>query len=162
MMVKEIMGMSPLFGQFMAEKGLNFILDNMEGKGVEELKDLTDGWLKQYEQEKQQAMQAANQNPAAMKAQVDMQKMQMQAQENQQKMMLEQAKLKHEEKKLEVNLKLGEQSSTVQLVKAQTERFAKQVDLKIKSHDMRHRHVKEALELHHKVHTTKNESRQHA
>jgi len=162
MMVKEIMGMSPLFGQFMAEKGLNFILDNMEGKGVEELKDLTDGWLKQYEQEKQQAMQAANQNPAAMKAQVDMQKMQMQAQENQQKMMLEQAKLQHEEKKLEVNLKLGEQSSTVQLVKAQTERFAKQVDLKIKSHDMRHRHVKEALELHHKVHSTKNESRQHA
>jgi len=66
-------------------------------------------------------------------------------------MQLEMAKLAQEEKKLEVNLKLGEQSSTVQLVKAQTERFAKQVDLKIKGHDMRHRHVKEALEFHHKV-----------
>jgi hypothetical protein len=41
MMVKEMMGMSPLFGQFMAEKGLNFILDNMDGKGIEELKART-------------------------------------------------------------------------------------------------------------------------
>jgi hypothetical protein len=151
MMVKEMMGMSPLFAQFIAEKGLNFVLDNLEGKGVEQLKALTDEWLQEYQKEKQAAQQAAQQNPAAMKAQVDMQKMQMQNQQSQQKMQLEMAKLQQEEKKLEVNLKLGEQSSTVQLVKAQTEHFAKQVDLKIKGHDMRHRHVKEALEFHHKL-----------
>src|SRR6185369_13703535 len=93
MMVKEIMGMSPLFGQFMAEKGLNFILDNMEGKGIEQLKDLTDEWLQEYQQEKQAAQQQAQQNPAAMKAQVEMQKNQQRAQIDQAKLQLDMAKL---------------------------------------------------------------------
>lgn len=162
MMVKEMMGMSPLFAQFIAEKGLNFVLDNMEGKGIEQLKALTDEWLQEYQQEKQAAQQAAQQNPAAMKAQVDMQKLQMQQQQAQQKIQLDMAKLEQENRKLDVNLKLGEQSATVQLVKAQTERFAKQADLKIKSHDMRHRHMKEAFEFHHKMNHKEEGKRQHA
>lgn len=162
MMVKEIMGMSPLFGQFMAEKGLNFILDNMEGKGVEELKALTDEWLKQYEQEKQAAQQQAQQNPAAMKAQVDMAKIQQKGQIDQAKLQLDMAKLQQDQQKVMADLHLGQQAATVQLVKAQTERFAKHVDLQMQSHDMRHRHVKEALELHHKVHHTQHEKRHHA
>ncbi len=151
MMVKEIMGMSPLFGQFMAEKGLNFILDNMEGKGIEQLKDLTDEWVKQYEQEKQQAMQAQQQNPAAMKAQVEMQKNQQKAQSDQAKFQLDMAKLQQEERKLVADLHLGKESSHVQMVKAQTERYAKHVDLEIKKYDMKHRHIKEVLETHHKL-----------
>ena len=47
MMVKEMMGMSPLFAQFIAEKGLNFVLDNMEGRGIEQLKKMVDGWLQE-------------------------------------------------------------------------------------------------------------------
>jgi Phage P22-like portal protein len=152
MMLKEMMGMSPLFAQFIAEKGLNFVLDNMEGKGIEQLKNLTEEWLQQYQQEKQAAQQAQQQNPAAMKAQVDMQKMQQQSQTNQQKMQLDMAKLQQAQQKVEADLHLGQQASTVQLIKAQTERFAKQIDLKIKGHDMRHRHMKEALETHHKIH----------
>jgi hypothetical protein len=35
MMVKEMMGMSTLFAEFISEKGLPFVLDNMEGKGIE-------------------------------------------------------------------------------------------------------------------------------
>lgn len=151
MMVKEIMGMSPLFGQFMAEKGLNFILDNMEGKGIEELKSLTDEWLQEYQQQKQAAMQEQQQNPAAMKLQLDTQKLQQQGMANQQKFELEMQKLQQEDRKISANLILGEKSNYTQLVKAQTERFAKSVDLRLKNKDMGHRHVKEALELHHKV-----------
>lgn len=162
MMVKEIMGMSPLFGQFMAEKGLNFILDNMEGKGIEQLKDLTDEWLQEYQKEKQAAQQAAQQNPAAMKAQVDMQKMQMQAQQSQQKMQLDMAKLQQEEKKMVADLHLGKEASHVQLVKAQTERYAKHVDLEIKKYDMKHRHIKEVLETHHKLKQKPEGNRSHA
>jgi hypothetical protein len=151
MMVKEIMGMSPLFGQFMAEKGLNFILDNMEGKGIEQLKDLTDEWLQQYQQEKQQAMQAQQQDPAAMKAQIEMKKTEQKAHSDEQKFKLDMAKLHQEERKLVADLHLGKESSHVQLVKAQTERYAKHVDLEIKKYDMKHRHVKEVLETHHKL-----------
>lgn len=153
MMIKEIMGMSPLFAQFMAEKGLNFILDNMEGKGIEELKSLTNEWVQQYEQEKQQAMQAQQQNPAAMKAQMDMAKLQQQGQKDQMNFQIDLAKLQHDQEKVMADLHLGKESANVQLVKAMTERFAKKVDLEIKTHDMHHRHAKESIETHHKVRT---------
>ena len=151
MMVKEIMGMSPLFSQFMAEKGLNFILDNMEGKGIEELKALTGEWVQQYQQEKAQAQQAAQQNPAAMKAQIDMAKLQQQQQKSQMDFQIDMAKLQQDQQKMVADLHLGKESANVQLVKALTERFAKQVDLRIKHADMQHRHMKESIETHHKV-----------
>lgn len=155
MMVKEMMGMSPLFGQFMAEKGLNFILDNMEGKGIEELKAMTKEWVQQYQQEKQQAMQAqqqqAQQNPQAMKMQLDMAKMQQGQQKDQMKFQVDMAKLEQDEKKILADLHLGKESANVQLVKALTERFSKQVDLELRGHDQKHRHTKEAIETHHNI-----------
>jgi hypothetical protein len=162
MMVKEMMGMSPLFAQFIAEKGLNFVLDNMEGKGVEQLKSLTDEWLQEYQQEKQAAQQQAQQNPAAIKAQVDMAKLQQQGQANQQKFAIDMAKLQQDERKVLADLRLGQQSANVQIVKAMTERFAKQVDLQLKNKDMNHRHIKEKIETHHKIHEKPKEKRHHA
>lgn len=162
MMVKEMMGMSPLFAQFIAEKGLNFVLDNMEGKGVEQLKALTDEWLQEYQQQKQQALQAEQNDPAQMRNQIEMAKLKEKSKETEQKLKLDYDKLAMEDKKLRVSLQLGKESSHVQLVKAMTERFAKTVDLKIKDHDMRHRHVKEVFETHHKLHGKKEGSRANA
>lgn len=161
MMVKEIMGMSPLFAQFMAEKGLHFILENMEGKGIEELKALTGEWIQQYQQEKAQAQQAQQQNPAAMKTQVDMRKLQQQQQKNQMDFQLDMAKLQQDQQKVIADLRLGQQSSTVQLVKAMTERFSKQVDLELKHKDMRHNHLKEAIETHHKLRSANEQHRRY-
>jgi portal protein len=155
MMVKEIMGMSPLFSQFMAEKGLRFILDNMDGKGIEELKSLVNEWVQQYQQEKAQAQQAsqqaAQQNPAAMKGQIEMAKMQQQQQKSQLEFKLDMAKLQQDEKKIIADLHLGKESANVQLIKAMTEKFSKQVDLELKKKDMGHRHFKEVIETHHKI-----------
>lgn len=162
MMVKEIMGMSPLFAQFMAEKGLNFILDNMEGKGIEELKALTQEWVQQYQQEKAQAQQASQQNPAMMKTQVDMAKLQQQGQKQQQDFALDMAKLQQDQQKVIADLHLGKEAANVQLVKALTERFAKQVDLQLKGHDQHHRHMKETIETHHKVKESHDNHRRNA
>lgn len=151
MMVKEMMGMSPLFAQFMAEKGLPFILDNMEGKGIEELKDLVKGWTQEYEQQKQQAMQQQAQEPNAMKSQLDMAKLQQQSQANQAKFQIDMAKLQASEQKVLADLHLGQQSANVQLVKAQTEQYSKSVDLALKHRDQDHRHLKETIETHHKT-----------
>ena len=145
MMVKEMMGMSPLFAQFIAEKGLNFVLDNLEGKGVEQLKELTEEWLQEYQQEKQAAMQAQQQNPAMIKAQVDMAKVQQKGQVDQAKLQLDMAKLNQAQEKVMADLHLGQQSSNVQLVKAQTERFAKSADIKLKHMDISHKHHIEYL-----------------
>lgn len=159
MMIKEIMGMSPLFSQFMAEKGLNFILDNMDGKGIEELKSMTSEWVQQYQQEKQQAMQAQQQDPNAMRVQVEMAKLEEQKTKNKIDYELGMAKIQAEHEKMQADLILGKESANVQLVKALTERFAKQVDLKLKHRDMEHRHVKESIEMHHKVKESHGEQR---
>lgn len=163
-MVKEMMGMSPLFAQFIAEKGLNFVLDNMEGKGVEELKALTGEWVQQYQQEKAQAQQAAQQeaqqNPAAMKSQVEMAKLQQQSKKHEQDFALETAKLEQEHRKVMADLHLGKESANVAIVKALTDRFEKKADLEMKRFDMRHRHIKEALETHHKISGVGNKSSQ--
>jgi rhodanese-related sulfurtransferase len=151
MMVKEMMGMSPIFAQFIAEKGLNFVLDNMEGKGIEELKGLVEEWTKEMEEQKKQAQQQQQQNPAAIKAQIDMAKLEHQKQKDSAMIQLDMKKLEADQQKLMVDMRISQDQSAVGLVKAQTERFAKQVDLEIKKHDMRHRHLKEALETHHKI-----------
>lgn len=155
MMVKEIMGMAPLFAQFIGEKGLNFVLDNMEGKGIEQLKQLTDEWLQEYQQQKQAAMQKEQENPAAMKMQLDAQKLQQQERTSQQKMMIETQKLQQSEREMIAKVQIAQQSSDVQMVKALTEQFAKKTDLKIKSIDVAHKHAKD-IAAHHQARREKH------
>lgn len=154
MMIKEMSGMSPLFAQFIAEKGLNFVLDNMEGRGIEQLKSMVDGWLKEMQQQKQMAMQAQQaeqqNNPAMMKVQIEAKKLQQDEIKNQREFMVDMKELELKEKKIMAELKMSEDEDSVALVKAQTERFGKQVDLQLKHLDMGHRHVKESIETHHK------------
>lgn len=153
MMVKEIMGMSPLFAQFIAEKGLPFILDNLEGKGIDQLKLMVDGWLKELQQQKQMAMQQQQNemqnNPMALRNQIEMMKLQHLKEKEQMQYELDMLELRHKEQKVLAELKLAEDTNAVQLVKAQTERFAKQADIDIKKMDMHHRHQKERIETHH-------------
>ena len=149
MMCKEMMGMSKDFAEFISSKGLTFILDNMEGKGIEQLKTQVDEWQKEQEQKKQMQMQAAQQemqnNPVQMKTQVEIMKLK---QEHQAEHQLEMDKLQFEREKLLVERDIAEDQAAVQLVKAQTERAVHKADMQHKYKDMSHRHVKEALELH--------------
>jgi hypothetical protein len=144
MMVKEMMGMSPLFAQFIAEKGLDFVLDNMEGKGIEQLKDLTNEWLQELQQQKQMAQQQQQQelqnNPMQVKMQIEMAKLQQEKAKNEAQFAVDMEKIKMEELKVQAGMHMNETQSAVQLVKAQTERYAKNADLKIKELDTAHRH----------------------
>lgn len=144
MLVKEVMGMSPLFAQFMAEKGLPFILDNMEGRGIEQLKKMVDGWLEELQQQKQMQMQQQQQemqnNPVMIKAQNDRARLQLDASKTQQQFALDMAKLQQAERKILADLETQRSSNMIQALKSNTERFAKTVDLEIKRADMHHKH----------------------
>ena len=48
-----LMGTSKLFDQFMNEKGLPVLLDNIEIRGIDQLKMMVDDWLKELQQQKQ-------------------------------------------------------------------------------------------------------------
>lgn len=155
MMVKEMMGMSPLFAQFIAEKGLPFVLDNMEGKGIEELKKMVDGWLQEMQQQKQLAMQQQQQemqnNPAMLKQKNDAMKLQLESQKAQAQFAVDMQKLQADEKKVMIDAQMSNQEHLVQVIKANTERFAKEVDLQLRAKDMHHKHLKETIETHHMV-----------
>ena len=61
------------------------------------------------------------------------------------------------------DIQIAHDRNAVELVQAQTERFGKQVDLRIKNMDMGHRHLKEAIETGHKgmeLHHKMNQSQQ--
>ena len=156
-MVKEVMQMSPEFANFIGTKGLNFILENVEGKGVEQLKSMTKEWQEEQEKMKQQAMQAQQQqNPAQLKMQVDMMELQQQSQKDKAQFAVDMAKIEAEKQKLLADVHMNETAASVQLVKAMTERYSKQVDLHLKHKDLGHRHLKEAIETHHKINGNKN------
>lgn len=156
MMVKEMMGMSPLFAQFIAEKGLSFVLDNMEGKGIEQLKSMTEGWLQEMQKQKEMAMQQQQSemqnNPVMVKAQVEMQKLQHEKTKDDREFQVDMKELELKERKILADLKMDFDDNQVKKLKANTERFAKEVDLKLQHKDMAHRHTKELFETHHMMH----------
>ncbi len=153
-MIKEVMQMSPQVAEFIGTKGINFVLDNVEGRGVEQLKQSVDEFQKEQEQMKQAAMQAQQQeqqnNPAMMKMHVDMEKLKMEAEKNQAQFDVDMQKIEAEKLKIHAQVKMNETSSSVQLVKAMTERTVHEIDAGLKRHDQAHRHLKEAIEVHHK------------
>lgn len=164
-MVKEVMQMSPEFANFIGTKGLNFILENVEGKGVEQLKAMTKEWQEEQEKMKQQAMQMqqqeAQQNPAQLKMQVDMMELQQRAQKDKAQFAVDMAKIEAEKQKLIANVQMNETAASVQLVKAMTERNKTNAELHLKRHDITHRHLKEAIEVHHKVSQPSKERMNH-
>lgn len=159
-----LMGTSQLFDQFMNEKGLPVLLDNIEIRGIDQLKMMVDDWLKELAQQKQQAMAAAQQqqqnNPAVMRNQIEMAKLQQKQQETQAKGQIQQsqfqidlARLQQDQTKILSDAAIAQDQGLTQRIKAETERFSKQVDLAMRKKDMAHNHFKDALEVHHKVHS---------
>jgi hypothetical protein len=154
---------SPLFAQFMNEKGLNTLLDNIEIRGIDQLKLSVNEWQEELAKQKQMAMQAQQQemqnNPQVIKNQIEMQKLQGKAQEAQGKAQIAQGqlaidmqRLKQDQMKVLSDIMMTKENNITQRIKAETERFSKQIDLALKKKDMHHKHFREAIETHHKVH----------
>lgn len=154
-MVKEMMGMSQQFAQFISEKGLMFVLDNMEGKGIEQLKAMVKDWQKEQEQMKQMAMQQQQaqmqNNPIMMKTQVEMAKLKQDEQKNQAQFQVDMEKIELEKQKVMAGMTENKEAAIVQLAKAQVEREVHLAEHKMKKLDMHHRHLVDAIDLHHRT-----------
>lgn len=163
MMVKEMMGMSQEFAQFISSKGLGFVLDNMEGKGLEQLKAMVKEWQEEQEQMKQKAMQMQEQemqnNPAQMKLQVEMEKLKHEKEKDAMQHMLDMQKLELEKMRLIYEKEISEKQSAVQLIKAKAEIHKADDELQMKHHEMTHNHLHDSIKLHHEL--TKKESPNH-
>jgi hypothetical protein len=154
---------SPLFAQFMNEKGLSVLLDNIEIRGIDQLKMMVQDWEEELAKQKAMAMEQQKaemqNNPMVMRNQMEMAKLQDKGQEREMKKQIHQAELQIDVAKLKVDqmkilsdVAIAKDNSVTQRIKADAERFAKQVELALKKKDMYHRHFKESIETHHKVH----------
>jgi hypothetical protein len=166
-MVREVMTMSPIFQQFIGEKGINFILDNVEGKGVDQLKEEVEAFEKEIQQQKQMAMQQQQKqmqqgDPAMMRNQIEMQKLQLDTQKMQLEHKIDMLKLEAEHNKIDAEIEMSHRKDKMEIEKARLDHSAKMTDTALKgadmahkhletNKDMDHRHKKETVELHHMI-----------
>ncbi|WP_339050231.1 hypothetical protein [Rickettsiella endosymbiont of Xylota segnis] len=128
-----LMQASPLFAQFINTEGLPILLDNLEIRGIDQLKAQTENFVQQLKSQQQQQMNQPN--PLQEKINLEKSKLAAQLQENQ---------LQHLHKTVELNLtkdsidtnrmklmadiQMAHNQNLVQLEKAQTERLAKEIE----------------------------------
>lgn len=146
---------SPIFANFFNTVGLPIILDNMELRGIDFLKEQVPEYQQKIEE---QQKQAAQNNPEQMKMQVEQMKLQQKAQQDQannalrqQEMELERYKTQNDALKIALDAKIAHEDSIAQIDKANAERMSKAADLAMAHIDQTHRHGKESVELGHSL-----------
>lgn len=132
---------SPAFAQFMNEEGLEVLLDNMEFRGSDILKQKATAWMQKFKQ-----MQAQQPNPAQMQMQLESAKLQQKDKEMQVNAKLKAAELsiskqKADTEQLEALAMIGESKDHILIAhdKAQAENTRSAVDLAIKAAELQHK-----------------------
>lgn len=146
-----LMNASPIFGQFINAKGLNVLLDNVEIRGVDQLRLMAEQFMQEMQQAQAAAAQQQKQDPNILFAQVESQKNQQRAQIEMMKLeqqkqkqeidaQLEAANLELEKKKSQIELlrtlsevQLNKVAAQVQVTKADTERATKAAEIALKA-----------------------------
>jgi hypothetical protein len=138
-----LMQASPSLAEFFNTDALPVLFDNIEIRGIDQLKQLYKDYQERQKQkqaiEMQQMQQNAQMNPIAMKNQLEMQKMQQNAQKNRSQFEIDMQKLKTDQMKALSDALISKQSNNVQMVKAATEKFAKEADIEIKRMESFHK-----------------------
>lgn len=160
--IQLLMSASPLFAEMMSTKGLPILLDNIEIRGIDQLKKVTEEFIaekeRQAKMQEQMMMQQANQpNPEMLKLQVQREANAVKREEIQANTMVksEQNAIAAEEAttermKVMAELQSSEMHDAVQSKKADAEVLSHLLDSASKLEDQTHRHAKEVIETHHK------------
>lgn len=169
------------FAAFMNTQGLPFLLDNMEFKGSDVLREKAMAWMEK--EEEAEAKKQQEPNPELIKMQMAQQQMQLQAQLAEQELQFkrEEAELKHqidmaklaveeakvETERLDIMQKAGESREKLMMAitKAHAEEERALAELHIKVVDTEHQHgrdvathAKDMIQLHHEMKMAEKES----
>lgn len=163
--IEGLMQVSPLFQEFVNTKGLKWLLDNIDMKGIDQLRQEAEAFMQQADQMRQQQLkqQQGQPNPVMAKIQLEAAKLKQQKQENEEDVLLRQAQLQidaenaqNDKMKIMGELGIKSQSNQAQMDKAGAEKTRAHVDLAIdiarlhnEIRDTRHQHDKDAVELYH-------------
>jgi regulator of protease activity HflC (stomatin/prohibitin superfamily) len=132
---------SPLFSQFINSVGLPIIIDNMDIRGVDVLKEKADRWSQQQQamQQQQMAQQAQQPNPVTLQAQLEQAKLQERAMADQRKAEIDAAKVAIDKQNADTNrmkvaAEIGQEMDKVQMtqMRADAETAKAAMELAIK------------------------------
>jgi len=140
------------FAMFMESKGLKVLLDNLEIRGSDILKELANEYQKEQEQMRQQQMQMQQ---SAMMNDPRMMEQKTKAMTAQADMVLKEKEMQLKEQEFAVKLEKTKADLEASLARAHAEEYRANADLKLAHLDMQHRHGKESIETLHKI--SKNE-----
>lgn len=130
----------PAFAQLINTKGLPILLDNLDIRGGDQLKELA------QQQMQMQAKQPQQPNPEMLKLQLDQQKLMMDNQHKQADIQIDQQQLQNDQTKMLLDFYADQQDHQVQLAKSDTERTVNAADLAMKAHDQDHQHKKDVMD----------------
>lgn len=133
-----LMQASPLFAQFINTEGLPILLDNLEIRGIDQLKSQTETFVEQIKQQQQQQMNQPN--PLQEKINLEKTKLAAELQHNQlqhthktMELSLTKESIDTDRMKLMADVQMAHNQNLVQLEKAQTERLAKEIEWAMKA-----------------------------
>jgi hypothetical protein len=151
-----LMQASPLFAQFMNTEGLAVLLDNVEIKGIEQIKELAAAWQEKMRQMQEQQMQ--QRNPLEQQVEVEKAKIEQKAEQSKIDLEVKAAELAIEKQKADTermvaisNMGLELDKLTVEHAKTQAQETRAAVDLAIKDADLRQTHAHNRDKLVHEV-----------
>lgn len=142
---------SPLFAQFMQEVGLEVILDNVEIRGIDYLKQMAGQWLQEQKQKQAQAQQMQQQammnSPQMINAKTAQQRLMMEAKKADQDSELKSIQVGINKQDADTNRmkvfgELGVEADniTIQHEKSQAENVRSAADLAMKNMEIIHKH----------------------
>lgn len=158
-----LMKASPMFAKFINDEGLEVLIDNMEFRGADIVKDKVEAWVKKMKDTEAKAQ--SQPNPDQMKAQMlQMQmelekvRLQMQQQKDQMQAQLDAAKLEVDKQNADTNRmkalsSIGEANDQVAIAhdKAQAEKTRAAVDLVMQANAQDHKHLHEKIGIIHSI-----------
>jgi len=149
--LQQIIGLAqamPIFAQFMNTVGLPILLDNLDIRGADILKDLAKAFQEHMQQMQQQQMQMQQQNnPIAIKQQ----ELQIKQQQNQAENALELAKIQNDNLQIQLGAANAHQDRIVEVAKINAENLHNTAKFGLENHDQLHQHAKDAIELTHNI-----------
>ncbi|WP_342227833.1 hypothetical protein [Rickettsiella endosymbiont of Rhagonycha lignosa] len=133
-----LMQASPLFAQFINTEGLPILLDNLEIRGIDQLKAQAETFVQQLKFQQQQQMNQPN--PLQEKINLEKTKLAAELQQNQlqhahktMELGLTKNSIDTDRMKLMADVQIAHNQNLVQLQKAQTERLAKEIEWAMKN-----------------------------
>lgn len=158
-----MMQASPLFAQFMNQQGLEVLLDNLEIRGIDQLKSMAAEFQQQMQQQQQQTQQQQQNTPQMIQAQTDRMKFQYQMQKDQQDQQLQVAQMNIDKQnsdndmvKIMADVKSSDVDAAVAMQKADAEKARATAELAMKAIDMHHGHT---MDVHQFAHQVKQDNR---